>query len=274
MVKSRGRSREKKVEKPVEAIIPPQNPTPRGLNCVVCGKSFEREANNAVKAKVCLPANAPHRKIDKVQSDGSVKKICECCRCVYKKTIGKQRTVEGKMIPLSRISEFLKLSRETYGSDIGLAFMTGINAMLRVTELFNLQVTDIYPSARPLPQVHVMALKKGVRMRFPVDMDPETIRSLKSYCGARTSGPVFDIPVRTLQHKFKQIMRAMDLPELSIHTLRHTGIANRGREVKNLNELNYLRIQARHESIETTKLYLGLDTKERVEMSAKTNWAR
>ena len=64
----------------------------------------------------------------------------------------------------------------------------------------------------------------------------------------------------------------MGLGHLSIHSLRHTGIWNRARSVTNLNDLNYLRQQARHESIETTKLYLGYEDAERVEMVKKVTW--
>jgi len=240
---------------------------------VICGKAFQREANNAVNAKICLSADAPHRKVDKVMADGSTRKVCECCRCVYKKTIGRQRSIEGKLIPLSRVQEFLKLTQENYGDEITLAFRTAINAMLRVSELTGLQVGDLAPHAHPLPQLQVMALKKKVKMLYPVDMDAKTIKDLMAYVGTRTEGPIFTVPVRTFQHKFKQVIRKMGLPKLSIHSLRHTGIANRGKHVKNLNELNYLRIQARHESIETTKLYLGLEAQERIDMSAKVGWA-
>ena len=62
------------------------------------------------------------------------------------------------------------------------------------------------------------------------------------------------------------------LGHLSIHSLRHTGIWNRARSITNLNDLNYLRQQARHESIEITKLYLGYEDAERLEMVKKVTW--
>ena len=76
----------------------------------------------------------------------------------------------------------------------------------------------------------------------------------------------------TLQHYFKETVRKMGLGHLSIHSLRHTGIWNRAKSVTNLNDLNYLRQQARHESIETTKLYLGYEDAERLEMVKKVTW--
>lgn len=261
-----------KLEKPLEDQLPSLTPTPRGLICVVCGAKFERGPNNVARAKICLPANAPHKKVEKVLSNGETKKVCECCRCVYKKTLGKQRTVEGKIIPLSRLPEFLETTRRMQGEEILLAFRATINAMLRVQELRNLRADCLDLTTSPLPTLYVVALKKKVKMRFPVSLDVRMAQDLKTYIDQRKVEQVFDFPVRTLQHKCKQVLRRMGLPKLSIHSLRHTGISNRAQSVTNLNELNYLRVQARHESIETTKLYLGLEAQQQLEMSQKINW--
>lgn len=241
------------------------------LLCAVCGKVFERSKNLRKKAKVCTPFDFNHKAKFEKQPDGQVKKIaCACCRCLYKKSLAKNRTLDGKLIPLGRVPEFLAITKEAY-PEVLLAFRTGLNAMLRVTEIASLEVGDLEENAKPLPRLKILALKKTVKMYFPVDIDPNLARELRAHVAGKTEGKIFDIPVRTLQHKFTQVMKRMGL-DLSIHALRHTGISNRARTCKTMDELNYLRVQARHESIETTKLYMGFEDHQRLEMASRVSW--
>jgi integrase len=260
----------------------PCPPGPRGkkgppglveLACVVCKKPFFRPPRLAVKAKVCTGKGVNHKSAFKKQPDGTVKKIgCGCCLCTYKKTLSKNRALDGKIVPSARIPEFLKRTRKMYGEPVALAFRVGLNAMLRVQELAGLLASDFKLEAKPIPQILVRALKKKVEIHWPVDIDPSMAEALKKFLRGHREGPMFALPVRTLQHKFKQVMKSMGLERLSIHALRHTGIWNRARSVTNLNDLNYLRQQARHESIETTKLYLGYEEEQRLDMAKKVRW--
>lgn len=245
---------------------------PKALVCVVCSKPFERAPNNRKKAKVCTPFEFEHKVVYEKQPDGQVKKIsCACCRCLYKKTLSKNRSLDGKLIPLARVPEFLDLTKKYY-PEVHLAFRTGLNAMLRVTEIAEIQAVDLEDNAKPLPRLQISALKKTVRMHYPVDIPPDLAGQLRSHLNGRAEGLIFDIPVRTLQHKFKQVVKKMGLGHLSIHALRHTGITNVARTVKTMDELNYLRKQARHESIETTKLYMGFEDQQRLEMSQRVKY--
>lgn len=246
---------------------------PRGpLICVVCGKPFERAANLRKKAQVCTPFAFVHKVRYDKQPDGQVKKIsCACCRCLYKKTISKNRTLDGKMIPRARVGEFLELTARLY-PEVHLNFRVGLNAMLRVTELSTLDIQHLFDQAKPLPQLGVIALKKSVKMLYKIDIDPKTAQDLRKQAGDRLTGPLFEMPVRTLQHKFKQVVKKMGLGHLSIHALRHTGISNRAQHCKSMEDLNYLRVQARHESIETTKLYLAFEEQQRIEMSRRVTY--
>lgn len=272
----------KGVSSPPDPTPGPQIPPPAGaalerprrgpLVCVVCSKPFERAANLRKKAQVCTPFAFEHKVRYEKQPDGQVKKIaCACCRCLYKKTISKNRSLDGKMIPRARVSEFIDLVAKFY-PEVHLAFRVGLNAMLRVTELATLDVQHLFDGAKPLPQLGVIALKKSVRMLYKIDIDQKTAQDLRRHVGEGASGPVFDIPVRTLQHKFKQVVKKMGLGHLSIHALRHTGISNRAQHCKSLEDLNYLRVQARHESIETTKLYLAYEEQQRIEMSRRVTY--
>lgn len=269
-------------KKPSRALSSPQDPippsqpppiaegrvqrAPKALTCVVCSKPFERAANNRKKAKVCTPFEFTHKIAYEKQPDGQIKKIpCACCRCLYKKTMSKNRSLDGKLIPLARVPEFLDLTKKYY-PEVHLAFRTGLNAMLRVTEIADLQVIDLEENAKPLPRLQIAALKKTVRMHYPVDIPPDLAQQIRTHINGRSEGLIFDIPVRTLQHKFKQVVKKMGLGNLSIHALRHTGISNRAKSCKTMSDLNYLRVQARHESIETTKLYMGFEDEQRIEM--------
>lgn len=244
------------------------------IACVVCGETFSRPSNLAVKAKVCTSKGQTHEVKYKTLPDGSVKKIsCPCCLCVYKKTLGKRRTLDGKLIPSSRVQELLKTSSEIYGDTVALAFRLGINAMLRVTELASLRAENLKFDAKPLPQIEIIATKKKVELKYRIDIDPETAESVQKLPGAKGGGTVFGMPVRTLQHKFKQIAKGMDLGHLSIHTLRHTGVSMRAKSCKTMDELNYVRDQARHESIETTRIYMGFEEQQRVAMAKRIKWA-
>lgn len=243
------------------------------LECLVCRRPYWRTKNIAPKAKVCTDHGSSHKVVFKKQPDGSTKKIpCACCLCIYKKTLAKKRSLDGKIIPTAKIGEFLKTVRKMYGENVFLAFRLGLNAMLRVQELSALQAIHFKPDMKPLPQLNVIALKKKVEIPYPVDIDTSTASALKKHMNGRTEGSVFEIPKRTLQHKFTQVMKALGLTGISIHSLRHTGIYNRARSVTNLNDLNYLRQQARHESIETTKMYLGYELEERLAMAKKVKW--
>lgn len=243
------------------------------LECVVCHIPYWRAPNNVPKAKVCTPKKFNHTTKFKKQPDGSTRKIsCACCRCLYKKTLAKHRDLDAKMIPSKRFGEFLRCARETYGETVYLAFRVALNAMLRVTELASLRVEHFKPADKGLAVLEILALKKTVAMLIPVDIDGETAAALKKHIKGRTEGTIFDIPPRTFQHKFKQVARKLDLGHLSMHALRHTGIWNRARSITNLNDLNYLRQQARHESIETTKLYLGYEMQQRMAMAKKVRW--
>lgn len=146
------------------------------------------------------------------------------------------------------------------------AFMMG---MMEITQL---GASHFRPQAKPVPQLDVMAIKKRAMLLYPVDLDRDTSRALSRHLGNRVDGRVFARSVRSLQHYFKETVRGMGLGHLSIHSLGHTGIWNRARSVTNLNDLNYLRQQARHESVETTKLYLGYEDAERLEMVKKVTW--
>lgn len=257
---------------PVKPGVPKGKKGPYALVCVVCRKPFERPANLAVKAKVCTPFEFRHEVTYEERPDGTKRIPCGCCRCVYKKTLSKKRTLDGKLIPSSRVQEFLKLSGETYGAPVALAFRLGINAMLRVTELASLTSDAMKLDIKPLPQVEVIALKKKVEMLYKIDIDQETAEALAPLVKAAGKGAVFGMPVRTLQHKFKQIARGMGIGHLSIHALRHTGISIRARSCKTMDELNYVRDQARHESIETTRLYMGFEEQQRVMMAKRIKW--
>jgi len=244
----------------------------RALVCVVCRKPFERTANLAVKAKVCTPFDSKHEVTFEQRPDGPKRIPCGCCRCVYKKTLSKKRTLDGKLIPSSRVQEFLKIAGDVYGAPVALAFRLGINAMLRVTELASLTADAMKLDAKPLPQVEIVALKKKVEMMYKIDIDPETAQSIAALVDVSGRGRLFGMPVRTLQHKFKQVVRGMGLGHLSIHALRHTGISLRARSCKTMDELNYVRDQARHESIETTRLYMGFEEQQRVMMAKRIKW--
>lgn len=268
----------------LEPVVPGEPPKPadaskgilegrsKKLVCVVCSKLFERSANNRKKAKVCTPFEFKHQVKYEKTPDGVVKKVpCACCRCLYKKTMSKNRTLDGKLIPLARIPEFLQLTGKFY-PEVLLAFRVGLNAMLRVTELASLSPKDLELDSKPLPRLKVMALKKSVKMFFPVDLDSKVAAEIQTYIGSRSDGVIFDVPVRTLQHKFKQVVKKLGLGHLSIHCLRHTGISSRARQCKTMDELNYLRVQARHDSIETTKLYMGFEDSQRVDMAKRITW--
>ena len=243
------------------------------LTCSVCRKEFTRPPNLVPKAKVCTPSSFRHKTTYKKEPDGRVRRIpCQCCRCVYKKTLAHQRNLDGKIIPSARAAEFLKTTRKRYGDNVALAFRLGLNAMLRVQEMSSMKPMHVHPDAQPLPRVDVIALKKQVEMVYPVDIDPDMAKVLTRHLKKiGTNETLFSLPVRTLQHKFTQVVKSMGL-SLSIHSLRHTGIWNRARSITNLNDLNYLREQARHESIETTKIYLGYEQQERIQMAKKVKW--
>lgn len=243
------------------------------LECVVCHSIFRRPPHLVPRAKVCTPSSRKHKTTLKEQPDGAVKRIgCSCCLCIYKKTLSKRRSLNGKIIPSIRVTELLRRTAQRYGDGVRLAFRLGINAMLRVQELAGMKTHHVHLEARPLPRIDVLALKKKVEIVYQVDIDPDTAKTLGKRLRTRKDDSLFGMPVRTLQHKFKQVVREMDLGHLSIHALRHTGIWNRARSVTNLNDLNYLREQARHESIETTKLYLGYEQQERMAMARKVKW--
>lgn len=255
--------------KGVLTSVPKKPIGPKILTCVVCSKTFYRDPNNEKKAKVCTPFEFKHAIRYEKQPDGVVKKItCACCRCLYKKTMSKNRSMDGKLIPTVRIGEFLSLTQSMY-PEMLLAFRVGLNAMLRVTELASLTPKDLEIDAKPLPRLNIMALKKTVQMYYPVDVDHTLAGEIRDYLAGRADGLIFAYPVRTLQHKFKQVVKKMGLGDLSIHSLRHTGITNVAKTVKTMDELNYLRKQARHESIETTKLYMGFEDDQRVEMMGR-----
>ena len=244
-----------------------------GLTCVVCGNTFQRPPNLVPKAKVCTSSSADHTARYEPQPDGSTRKVaCRCCSCIYKKALGKVRDLKGKIIPSKEISTLLSKAGQEYGPEIRLAFRLGLNAMLRVTEITQLEVPHFRSDATPVSQLDVMAIKKKAKLLYPVDLDDATTTALTKHLGTRTNGRIFARSARTLQHYFKETARALNLGHLSIHSLRHTGIWNRARSVTNLNDLNYLRQQARHESIETTKLYLGYEDAERQEMVKKVAW--
>lgn len=252
----------------------PVQKTPPGtaLICAVCKKPFRRPPNLAVKAKVCTSKGVVHKTRWEKQPDGSAKKIaCGCCLCVYKRTLAKNRSLDGKIIPKDKVAPLLQKTREMYGQLTSLAFRLGLNAMLRVRELASLQVTDLRTDTKPA-KIEVVALKKKVEMRFPVDIGPDMVRDLKPVIGKRTSGNLFETSKRTFQERFKAVARAIGLDGLSIHSLRHTGISNRARAVTNFEEENYLGNQARHNSIETTRLYLGYEVKQRLSMVKKIKW--
>lgn len=238
----------------------------KNLICVVCSKPFARAVNLVKKAKVCTPFEFKHITKYETQPDGVVKKIpCQCCRCLYKKTMSKNRTLDGKLIPLDRVPEFLGMMKDLFPEAL-LAMRVGLNAMLRVTEMASMTPADLDENHRPLPQIKIMALKKTVKMRYPVDIDTGLAQEIRGFLAGRVEGLIFDIPVRTLQHKFKEVAKKMGLGHLSIHSLRHTGISSKAKTCKTMDELNYVRVQARHESIETTKLYMGFEDKQRLEM--------
>jgi len=250
-------------------LAPPIALSETALTCVVCGKAFERTVNLRKKAKVCTPFEFKHVTRYDTQPDGVVKKVpCQCCRCLYKKTMSKNRSLDGKLIPMARIEEFLGLVKAQY-PEVHLAFRVGLNAMLRVTELASIRPADLEEHHKPLPILKILALKKTVKMYYPVDLTPGISQDLRAAVTGGLETPIFDIPVRTLQHKFKQVVKKMGLGHLSIHALRHTGISIKARECRTMDELNYLRSQARHESIETTKLYMGFEDQQRVEMHGR-----
>jgi integrase len=262
----------KRSEKAVQTPLPPPDPGVQGLTCVVCRSPFIREPNNVAKAKVCTPFAFVHKVRYEPQPDGSAKKIpCRCCRCLYKKTLAKNRSLDGKLIPRARVEEFLNLTKKIH-PEVLLAFRVGLNAMLRVTEIAGLEVGDVQPEAQPVPKLLVKALKKTVHMKIGVDINPETAAALKKHTGRRTAGLIFDMSTRTLQRKFKDVVEKMGLGHLSIHALRHTGISNRAKTCKTMDELGYLSVQARHESIETTKIYMGFEDDQRVEMMGRNKW--
>lgn len=241
--------------------------------CVVCRNHFFRPPNLAVRAKVCTKKGFKHDIKYKRMPDGSSKKVsCPCCRCMYKKTLAKNRDLDGKLIPSTKMGEFLSRSRHLYGQAVWLAFRLGMNAMLRVKELASLEAGAIHADAKPLPQIEVVALKKKVEIPYRVDIDPSMAKDLMTFLGGRRQGSLFGMPVRTLQHKFKQVAKGLGIGQMSIHSLRHTGIWNRGRSVTDMTDLNYLRQQARHESIEVTKLYLGYEEAQRITMAKKVKW--
>lgn len=262
-----------------KAEKPPAPKKPRDLEglvelaCAVCHRPFYRTKNIAPKAKVCTNFGSNHKAKYQKMPDGQTKKIpCACCLCIYKKTLAKKKSFEGKVIPSAKINDFLKVTRKLYGENVYLAFRLGLNAMLRVQEIASLKVQNFKPDQKPLPQLDVIALKKKVEIPYPVDIDPSTAAAIKKHIQGRAEGSLFGVPKRTLQHKFTQVMKALGIPGISIHSLRHTGIWNRARSVTNLNDLNYLRQQARHESIETTKGYLGYEQEERLAMAKKVKW--
>jgi integrase len=243
------------------------------LVCVVCKDKFTRPANLAVKAKVCTSKSQTHKTTWKKLPDGSTKRIsCGCCLCVYKRTLSKQSSLDGKLVPSEKTGALLRKARELYGDETWLAFRLALNAMLRVRELASLLVSDLKSDVKPVPQLEVVALKKKVEMRYKVDIDPKTAREVKAMVGRRTTGTLFETAKRTFQERFKAVARAVGLGHLSIHSLRHTGISNRGAAVTDMRDLNYLRDQARHNSIEVTKRYLGYETSQRAAMAKKVRW--
>lgn len=257
---------------PAEGPIPTPNPGVQSLICVVCRGPFERTPNNVAKAKVCTPFKATHQVKYEPQPDGATKKVpCSCCRCLYKKTIAKHRSLDGKLIPRARIEEFLAVTAQRHPEAL-LAFRTGLNAMLRVREIAELETGDVEAQASPLPKIWVKALKKTVQMRIDVDVDDRMASDLDAHRAGRATGLLFGIPVRTLQRKFKNIVNSMGLSHLSIHSLRHTGISHRAKTCRTMEELRYLSRQARHESIETTKLYMGFEDDQRIEMAGRNRW--
>ena len=229
------------IPRDVDRSLPAGSAQKGALKCVVCGKGFSRPPHLVPRAKVCTRSGSSHRTKYETRPDGSAQRIpCACCFCIYKKALSKVRDLSGKLIPSARIPEFLEKVEASYGHDVQLAFRVGLNAMLRVSELSNLQVAHFRPNARPLPQLDVLALKKRAKLLHPVDLDRDTVRALAKNLGARRKGSIFDLPVRSLQRYFKVTVREMKLEKLWIHSLRHTGIWNQARSVTNLNDLNYL----------------------------------
>lgn len=262
--------------KPSEAPKTPGSGRGIALSCVVCRQTFRRPKRLAVKAKVCTPYATDHKARFERQPDGSTKKIpCGCCRCIYVKTIAKNRTLDGKMIPSARVQEFLKLTSKMYGDTVCLAFRLGINAMMRVTEIASIKARHLDLDAKPLSRVKIVGLKKKVEMEWPVDIDPDMAQVLRFHAATLLGedASLFGMPVRTLQHKFKQVIRKMGLGNLSIHALRHSGVFMRARSCKTMDELNYVRQQARHSNIATTLLYVGFEERQRMDMAGRIKWA-
>lgn len=242
------------------------------LTCIVCKSPFTRPPNLAVKAKVCTSKGVVHKTRWKRQPDKSMLKIpCACCLCVYKRTLAKHHALDGKIIPSDKVPLLLKTAGRMYDEETALAFRIGLNAMLRVRELASLQVTDFHPESKP-PTIEVVALKKKVTMRFPVDIDDDMVASLKRFIGKRREGDLFSIGKRCFQERFKQVAREIGLGTLSIHSLRHTGISNRARACTNQQQIKYLKEQARHNDIDTTFLYIGFEQAQRLAMVKKIKW--
>src|SRR3990167_10731492 len=153
------------------SVVPKEKGKPTNgevtIACVVCRNKFTRPANLAVKAKVCTSKSQVHKVRWKRLPDRSMKRVsCQCCLCVYKRTLSKQTSLDGKLIPGEKIAAFFKKTRELYGEETVLGFRVALNAMLRVRELATLLVTDFKPDVKPQPQIEVVALKKKVEMRF------------------------------------------------------------------------------------------------------------
>jgi integrase/recombinase XerC/integrase/recombinase XerD len=102
---------------------------------------------------------------------------------------------------------------------------------------------------------------KGGKIRT-VFIDPETLESIRSYTGGRTSGPVFTghlgapLSPRTVQHIFQKYAPAGITP----HKIRHSYASELYKRSRNL---RVVQENLGHSSIKTTEVYLHTDIEER-----------
>lgn len=157
-----------------------------------------------------------------------------------------------------------------------LAFRVMTNAMLRVGELRLVRPVDV-EILGDVATVRVVTLKRALRNAVAVRVDLETARAVLDFAKVNRidpDKPLWPWSTRWTEKVFRMVLKAAKIrATLTPHALRHTGIMIRAKHVSTPEELEWLRLSARHASLQTTMLYVHTSKETEDKLVGKVKWA-
>jgi integrase len=173
---------------------------------VVCGRSFTPHYNTGRRAKVC-----PDPK----------------CKAKYKKHSG-GNNANVALDPRRFLSEdeFQRFVKRTYKRPDGLALRFIAGTGCRVGESVLVRPEDLHLDTDK-PLVRMITLKRKTRpVRSVLLFDKTLVAELKAHAKDAPQGEaLFDVSVRTLEDRFEQILKDLNLYDKkdgNTHLMRHT----------------------------------------------------